>query len=320
MTTHRRQPAVSPPGLLLRPFTWAAAAAFLLVPFFVTIPVALRKHPLIGPLGDLLHIPLLAGLTLLLYWMGPLRGRLWIAAAAAAVVGAAIEPLQLLVGRAGLWDDFLLDLVGIGMAVGFVLWRGHGRRLGLAALIALAAVVPYDLRELPAETRARTHCAALFPVIDDFEGTHMGRMWGNTDDAALGFPPIPDGPRGPSTVLSIGGGPPQTWPGARMLHFPYDWSDWRNLELTVRHTGPADRTVEFVVRLEDFAGRRKDGHVTTALQATAAWQTFSVPLTGRIADNVDHVMDLSDIEIMLIFLPEPADPVVIQVDDIRLRK
>jgi len=74
MTALRRQPAVSPPPLLLRPFTWAAAAAFLLVPFFVTIPVALRKHPLIGSLGDLLHIPLLAGLTLLFYWMGPLQG------------------------------------------------------------------------------------------------------------------------------------------------------------------------------------------------------------------------------------------------------
>jgi hypothetical protein len=148
----------------------------------------------------------------------------------------------------------------------------------------------------------------------------MERLWGGTDEAAVGFPPIPDGPHGPSMVLSIGGGPPQTWPGARMLHFPYDWSGWSRLELAVRHTGPADRTVDFVVRLEDFASRRQDGHVTTALQATAAWQTFSVPLTGRTADDIDHVMDLRDIEVLLIFLPNPADAAVIQVDDIRLKE
>lgn len=320
MTDHRQQPAVAPPRLLRHPLTWAIAVAVLLVPFFVTIPTPLRKHVLIGPLGDQLHIPLLGSLTLLLYWVGPLRGRLWWSAAAAAVVGAAIEPLQLLVGRAGLWQDIVLDLVGIGLAAGFVLWRGHGRKLGLALMIVLAAEIPYDLRELPDQTRARNQCAALFPVIDDFEGTHSARLWEGVGMGTVAFPRIGDGPHGPGAVMSIAGQPPLTWPGARMAHFPYDWSGWTSLEITARHTGPADLQVPFGVQVKDFAGRRRDAHATVRLQATSTWQTHSVPLTGLTSDAGDHVLDLRDVEFLMVFLPNPADSAVIQVDEIRLRK
>ncbi len=49
---------------------------------------------------------LLGGITLLLYWFGPLRGRIWRAALASAVMGGAIEFLQLLVGRPALLTTF----------------------------------------------------------------------------------------------------------------------------------------------------------------------------------------------------------------------
>ena len=79
----------------------------------------LRRHPAISPLGDQFHVVLMAVVALLIYWRGPLRGRLWLATMAAAIAaGALVEFVQPLFGRAALLKDFLLDLVGIGIIVG----------------------------------------------------------------------------------------------------------------------------------------------------------------------------------------------------------
>ena len=60
-------------------------ALVLVVPFLVPIPRFLRYDLVISALGDRMHVVLLAAMTLALYWLGPLAGRLAAAALAAAV-------------------------------------------------------------------------------------------------------------------------------------------------------------------------------------------------------------------------------------------
>ena len=315
----KTRPAFPPPRILSSRLVWVLLAVLILVPFFVPVSIGLRRHPVIGLLGDQLHIPLLAAVTLLLYWKGPLTGRLLLAAAGAAVTGALIEVVQKFVGRAALFNDFLLDLVGIGMVMGLVLWRGHGRKLGLAAIIVLLSTIPYGLRHLPREVGARRHYIALSPVIDDFEGTHMERVWTHTGTGAVGFPPVPDGPHGPSFVLNITGAPPPGNQGARMRRFPHDWRAFRWLELDARCVRP-DTGAAFGVWLEDYYGLRRDAFVTERFRADSTWRTFRFPLRNRRADRADYVLDLGDMESLVIFILGPRDSTTIQIDDIRLVK
>ena len=72
------EPVVKPPAILDRWQTWVVFLVLLLIPFFVPIPRSLRYNPIVGHFGDQLHIPLLGGIYLMLYWKGPLRGRLWL--------------------------------------------------------------------------------------------------------------------------------------------------------------------------------------------------------------------------------------------------
>ena len=312
------EPLVHPPRFLARWYTWALAAAVLPVPFFVTIPTGLRKHPVIGPLGDQLHIPLLGAVMLVIYWKGPLRGWLWGSAAAAAVVGALIEFFQIFAERAPLLHDWYLDLVGIGIVLGFLLWRGAGSKPGLVLMTLLLFYVPWNLRDLPADIRAREIVVRSFPLLDGFENPHTRILWGETDEANVSFTAIDDGPQGPTSVLLITGATPETWPGSDMAHFPFNWSKYNRLMVRVRHTGPDALEVGFRLHVADFIGRREDLHFTQDYRATSRWQVFTMPLAGRTADHSDYVIDMSDIEKVYIYLTRPPCKTTLQVDEVWL--
>ena len=188
-----REPAWPEPRVFTDWRLRALGVALLLVPFFVPVPVELRRHVLIATLGDRLHMVLLAGAALALYWRGPLRGRLPAAALAAAALGGAIELLQELVGRQALFHDFVLDVMGIAMVVGWILWRGHGRREGVALILAMLAVTAFQLRELPPVMIAADRAGARFPVLEDCRDPVGAALWGDDNGAVLTYVVESDG-------------------------------------------------------------------------------------------------------------------------------
>ncbi len=314
-TSH--EPLVQPPRFLSHGYVWVLTLAVLLVPFFVTIPLKLRKHPVIGPLGDQLHIPLLGAFMLLVYWKGPLRGRLWRSAVAAAVCGALIEVVQSQVGRAALVNDWFLDLVGIGIVVGFVLWRGLGQRRGLALMMALLLTVPWNMRRVPAVIHAQEIAKARFPLLDDFENSDTNILWDDTDAGEFGFGCVEGAPgdtTGTNSVLTITGSPPRTWPGARMVHFPYDWRAYSRVLVRARCVGLDSLQVPFALRVDDSAGRDEDARFVQPFLATTQWRVFAMTLTDRMADNCDHVIELKDMETVYIYLVRPTREMILEVD------
>ncbi|HPF70444.1 MAG TPA: carbohydrate binding domain-containing protein [Candidatus Krumholzibacteria bacterium] len=311
-----REPAWPAPRILGRWQTWLVLMAVLVVPFFVPIPVMARRNVLVSTLGDRLHIVLPACIMLMLYWKGPLRGNLWIAAVATALVGGAIEFIQPFFDRTPLLHDWLLDLVGVGMVLGWVGWRGHRRRSGLVLITALLVFTAWGLRSLPGRMVASADARKRFPVIENFEDGHVWNLWSNNDSCELHMPREAafDGRRG----LRLVGGPPEHWPGATMRRFPHDWRGFAALELKVRTTTPGRDAVRFHVRLDDFAGTHDHEWVTTSFTATPVWKTVTVPLVDRTTDRKGRPFDVSDVDAITIFLSRPDAPTTIEIDDIRL--
>ena len=314
MTTARPHPIYGPPALLKNRAVQFLLLGFLVIPFFLPIPQVLRSNPVIGMLGDQVHVPLLAGLTLLLYWFGPLRGRLGRAALAALICGGAIEFLQLLVGRSARFEDFLLDAAGVGLAVGLVRWRGLGRREGLGAMAVIILVLAGQLYFLPGLILASLRAADIFPVVSDFEGPQDRWLWSTNYGAVTEFIPENDG----NTYLRITGGPPGRWPGADMTHFPPDWTEYSVLKVDVRHRSPGKETVPFTVRLDDFRSRRDHVWISDHFRATDSWQTFSVPLGNRLVSQETRQFEFDDTFKLLFFLGDREDTNTIEIDNIRL--
>lgn len=315
------KPAITPPALLLKWQTWAFGMAFMLVPFFVPIPMVLRRNPIISPLGDQLHIVLLAGVALLLYWRGPLTGRLLQVALAAAAIGAAIEFIQIPFGRHAAFMDFVTDLVGIGLMVGFVLWRGHRQKLGLWVMLALLMFLPARLYHVPFVALAARHSQKTFPVIADLEGPRDHWLWGG-NDAAVSIEARSDTPSGAGHVIRLAADAQCNWPGAETRQFPHDWSQYDELLLDVRLVEDASETQRFCVRCDDFEGRREHTWIFSAFTANGDWQTFRVPLAGQhVTDGAtirDRLFDRQDVDRVLIYLPHTTARTVLEIDNLRL--
>ncbi len=311
-------PRLAAPALLNRKAVMIGLPLLLLVPFFLPIPMVLRRHPLIGHLGDQVHVPFLMALTLLMYWRGPLTGRLKPAVLAAVILGGGIEFVQILVGRAALLADFFLDLAGITLAVGLVLWKGHQNRMGLAIIILIFGVLSSQLYFLPGLVMGSYHARQSFPVVSDFEGPHEQWLWSSSYDAQLDIISIPDSPRGPGHVLRIESGPPSRWPGAQMKHFPHNWSVFKTLTFDVRHVTPNRETVPFSLRLDDYRSRRDQTWVNNRFTATSEWKTFSMTVNQRQVSHGERIMELQDMSHLLVFLSDKKDSTVIQIDNLRL--
>lgn len=312
----QHEPALAQPAVLNSWLVWVISAAVFLIPFFLPIAQSLRRHPVIGALGEQLHIPLMACLHLLIYWKGPLRGRIWLTALAIAVVGALVEFVQNFVGRSALFEDWLLDLVGIGLVVGFVLWRGHKNKFGKWLLVALLFYIPGQLWYLPFSIMAKYEAKLTFPVIADFEGQHYSWLWKDIGGSRIGFAPEQGSP---NTVLLLEGQPPRRWPGARLVHFPENWTDYSQLVIDAR-VARADRdSLRFGVRIDDFQGRRDKVWASQGFFATRQWQTFVMPIAGRKVLHGDRMLDLKDVESLLVFVSNPTDSFALEVDNIRLQ-
>jgi len=315
------QPAIAPPALLLKWQTWAIGMALMLIPFFVPIPIVLRQNPIISPLGDELHIPLLAGITLFLYWRGPLSGRLWQTAVAAAAIGGAIEFIQIPFGRQAAFMDFVTDLVGIGLVAGWVIWRGHGQRRGLGLILVLLMFLPARLYRVPFVASAAFRAQDIFPVIADLEGPRDHWLW-NGNGAVASLVASEDTPSGSGHLLRLEAGPPTHWPSAEMRRFPHDWSNYSALLLDVRLVEGAGDTQRFSVRCDDFTGRREHNWIYTPATATRSWQTFRIPLANRpVTDGVnvgDRLFDRRDVDRVLIYLSRPQSAAVLEIDNLRL--
>jgi len=306
-------PRVNPPAFLRHWQTWALLMGLMLVPFFLKIPISLRRDPVISILGDRLHIVLLAAVTLLVYWKGPLRGKLLWTAVATAGIGAAIEFVQTLVGREALWHDFFMDLQGIGLIVGFILWRGHRNIFGFLLVATLAIVIPLKLSFLPGLMLAVNESRASFPLLADFNTSNSSTLWHETYNAKVDISFDTGG------VLQITGGPPSKWPGADMGYFPHDWSDYKELVVDARLVSTHVDQAKMCIRIDDFQGRIDHSWITDRFSVTQQWASYSVPIVDRQMRNSDRILNLTDIDRILLFLPTPKDTIKMEFDNLRLR-
>lgn len=314
----RPQPAIPAPGFLRKWQVWSVLMVLFLVPFFVHIPRSLNHHPVISPLGDQVHIVLFGGITLLLYWFGPLQGRIWWAAAASGVMGGAVELLQLLVNRQALFQDFLLDLVGIGLVVSYVHWRGYGRQATKWVFLLLLFSIPVQFYNLPWQISAVYRARDMFPVLANFETYGDRFLWSSTSKGQLSFLPIPDSPSGDSSVLQLATDAGTHWPGASLRRFPEDWSDFSVMKLDIRLTEAPGDSLKFGVRLDDYEGITEQVWVANSFHATREWQTYSMPIADRKIKHSKRNLNLKEMDRLYIYFPKPKVPVAIQIDNIRL--
>ena len=311
----RSTPLVAAPAFLGRWRNRVILAFLLLVPFLVPVPRVLEANLVIATFGDRLHIVLLGATALFLYWYGPVRGRLILSAIVAAAIGGSIELLQTQVGRHALWHDFFQDLIGIGIAVGFLLWRGKGSRPGLALFAVLVLLVPFQMRQLPLQLSVIRVSEERFPLLADFEYPDEEILWSDDTGSRI-YTVATDGPHG--NILRIETGPSKSWPGAVMRRFPRDWSGYDRLLIDIRIEEAYQEVVPGGIVVWDYKGLKNRNWKMWPFTVTDQWRTFEVSLDDLYIESADRDLDISDLFRLRICLSGPLGHTILEMDNLRL--
>lgn len=287
----------------------------LLIPLLVPLPTIARDSPVLNLLGDRAHVLIFAALAWLLHTVGPLRGRPVACAIAAAAIGGASEFIQQFVGRSPLLDDWLLDLVGIGLTMTWIQWRRGHRRTTLAAAILLLTFLAYTMRDAPRTFRAMVDVRRSFPVLSDFTSRDEVVLWRARDNCTRGLIDV-GAPHG--QVLRVTTVASDPWPGVTAGRLPADWTGYQELVLDARLQAPSPDSLRFALRLDDFAGRDDHQWASLSYTITHQWRTLRFPLRDLATDQGDRKLERDDIFSLTAFLVRPQVPAVFEIDNVRL--
>ena len=244
-------------------------------------------------------------------------------AVAALLAGACVAPvvIQVVVFSSDLYSKgqvmalALPFLLGIGMAVSWLLWRRHGRRRYLAPGVLLVVLAIAQLHFLPGVIAARLEAQRRFPLLADFETRWSDRLWNETYDGrtTLVATDIEHG-----TVMHIEGGPPSRWPGTNLRWFPPDWSGYRWLVFEARTVAPTTGEERFAVRLDDWQARKDKDWYATSFVAEPQWRTFTIDVIAARTARLERPLHIDDMDLVLFFFARPKQPLGLEIDNVRL--
>ncbi len=293
---------------------WQLCLPLLIIPFLISIPDDLERMRAFRAAGGIFHVVLPFLLTLLLFKHGPLSKRIFYSGAVAFLIIALCEPLQILVGRHARYQDALIDLSGVLIAVCFVQWRaGFGRKWLTGMLIALL-IFPWIMWSVPGFVTAQQAAKKRFPLLADFETETERALWD------LNSPPVNSllkyESTGDNTFISVIGSEEDYYPGVSAIGLPRDWSDYTSLNFKARAT---QGNVSLIVRLDDFQSRGDAVWCGKEFKVSDTWEEYSVDLK-KISESVTaRKFRMDDIDNLLFYMYITKGTRTVQLDDIRLK-
>jgi hypothetical protein len=283
-------------------------------------------------LGDLMHAPLFAALTLsVLGWLEVARpqrlGPVWLRRCAGVclgwlVFGIAMELFQQRLGRSAALHDVMANGLGIaGAALCHVGWRWKRERpaeswlprsmwLTAGAMLALAWWQPLSmLRDVVA-------VQADFPLLASFESPmELGRFYYRDCAGSLSRQDATH--RSQSLQIAY---QPTAHPGATLIEMCPDWSAMRTLEMdvTLDRSAPAGGAT-LLVKVIDFEQLDEhDIYVGTWQLQPGVTQHLCIPRADLVVGPRTRSLNLSRIRWLDLVVVEPAQTTLVRVDAMKL--
>ncbi len=281
-----------------RPALGQLLLALAVMAFLLLVPMPERWHGhWQSTFGNLMHVPLFAGLTLYLSWL--LRCSWYWPALIALMVAGLAEWLQEYSGRSGSVLDFIRGALGVFAAVvGRWAWQGPRTlpRLSGAALVLVGLLLWPVAEALPRLLDAYEGYQSL-PTLADFQTERQLLRWHCQQSVLIR---VPD-PKRPGHWLGqldlLPGLTP--YPGAMLSVLNYDWRSYQRLcwSFSCEETFAP---LVFSVR----SGRdeqNRSNHAQVECTFVAGSHVVKLDLSGLAQQGHDGPLDLSNIRSVQIF-------------------
>lgn len=268
----------------------SAVLVLLLVPG-INLPPGRWLHAF----WDLFHAPFFFGITCLFYRLLPEKGRrvrrVLVAAVLALVAGGLVEGLQGFTGRSASLKDFLINVVGISLAVTWLLWGARTGKTGMLRFGLIAAIALwFCLWPAWSMTMAEALHRRKLPDIGAFSDWSGRRLWRAQGNAVVEFP------KGQHRMkVAIGEG---DFGGLSFRPGAQDWSMFATVELSIFNPGAP---FQLGIRIDDSNSQRDASWYSTAAEVVQGANRLLIPLPERSKSSDGTGIDFSKVARLALF-------------------
>jgi VanZ family protein len=297
---------------------FAALLALLVVLLLIPMPPAGK---VINSVGDMLHVPLFACLSFVLFRLVHQRFPRATAGAAAmtwvlsVAVAALTELMQVMTGRTASGHDLFADVCGVTTGVLAAAAVASATRRWRILLIAVAAcamgiAIVRPARVLMDIVRQRTE----MPVLGSFERAGETSRW-VAKESRLERASVHASAGTWCLKVDL---QPGTYPGASLPLVPPDWSAYDELVTDIWLEGP--EPLRIIVKVTDRAHNNEhDDRFQRAFLLVPGANTIRVPLVDIETAPRHRLLDLQRVATLSYFATRLPSPRNLYLDNIHLR-
>lgn len=232
-------------------------------------------------------------------------------------VGALIELVQSAIGRSASWYDLIMDVGGI--ALGYLCWLVYTKQLsrqwlllGLSILL-LGLVTPFYW------LYAYWQREQLFPLLLDFDTAALTGFVSSKKQAELTTENAPAGWVRNQTKVGRLQVAPSSWPG---VFVPVAVADWRKFDyLNVQVFSTNTETVFLAVRVDDVYYLDGSGdNFDRKFSIAPGVNDLRIPLEEVRQAPPSRHMDMQQIQLIFIYVPQPETVMELYLDNLRLER
>jgi VanZ family protein len=227
-----------------------------------------------------------------------------LALAVGALAGAAIELLQLAIGRDCSLEDVVADAIGMGagLLLGARAQLQSRRALFLAAVAGIVLALAMQLWPVLRSAVDAYNARRAFPVLADFERGVLPALQRERFGATEADLMVVDG--GLRVSLRAG-----QYPGFSLDDFPHDWRGWRTLVFDLDN--PGTTALPLSCRIHDAAHNQEYAdRFNRRFELQPGRQQLRIDLAEVATAPRDRAMDMSAIRFPMCFvvdLPQPRE-------------
>jgi hypothetical protein len=300
-----------------------AVVGILFVLFFAGGPgyYSARSFRYSWNFGHIIFFCLSVGLVLSEYkslQRRPLLQQLGLLLLASFFIGGSIELIQSGLSRSADLGDMWRNTIGV--LLGFVLFSSARKEWPLVNYILFSAVVVVliAIQVKPVVALLVDEVAAHneFPLLSNFEhDRELSRFEGSANFSFF------DGrsTKGNRSLKIITNS--KRFSGVNFKHFPNDWSGYQWFKADIYSA--ADDVVKLTVRINDaqhgyHRRERYDDRFNYSFSLQSGWNQIEIDLSDVEAAPANRRMDMTDIELVGIFVISEPEPLIFYLDNLRL--
>ncbi len=233
------------------------------------------------------------------------------------IAGITVERLQVFFdGRSPSFHDILRNQLGYLIIVAFFDF-GEGqlkKELRSALQLSVALLLVMALCPLGRAVIDEQIAARQFPVLSDFETPFEIDRWAAEKKLTVQKGIARHGKYSLKVQLTT-----NTYSGVGLIHFPGDWSEFKNLYISVFY--PEDGQLELVCRIHDSEHNNEYAdRFNKRFVLEKGWNDLVISLADIERAPVDRFLNISKIENLKLFVVRQEKERIIYIDNVHLEK